>query len=248
VAHICGQGEASGARQAAVCLSQQAPLQCDARVPTLSVLTLAGWRGRRRPQPRGRPREPPAVRRRDEHHDWRRQGRGPRAGAQPAAHAGAHRGQHRPRAHSCLPRARPDLHRHEAAGHGEEAGGGVLQAGRTGKWGKQAASRAFLGKACAPRCCTAHVRCLPKPLCPQAYDNAKSIKGKSQAAVLSAIVFLACRHTGNARTFKEIVAVVPQARVKVGRCGGRRHGHTFVPASQVSLNTPPPPPLALRRT
>lgn len=49
----------------------------------------------------------------------------------------------------------------------------------------------------------------------QAYDNAKSIKNKSQAAVLAAIVFLACRHTGNARTFKEICAVVPQASVKV---------------------------------
>ena len=50
----------------------------------------------------------------------------------------------------------------------------------------------------------------------QAYDNAKSINGKSQAAVLAAIVFLACRHTGNPRTFKEICAVVPQASVKVG--------------------------------
>lgn len=54
-----------------------------------------------------------------------------------------------------------------------------------------------------------------RPLTEQAYDNAKSIKGKSQAAVLAAIVFLACRHTGNARTFKEICAVVPQASVKV---------------------------------
>ncbi len=34
--------------------------------------------------------------------------------------------------------------------------------------------------------------------------------------MLAAIVFLACRHTGNARTFKEICAVVPQASVKVG--------------------------------
>jgi transcription initiation factor TFIIB len=55
----------------------------------------------------------------------------------------------------------------------------------------------------------------------QAYDNAKSIKGKSQAAVLAAIVFLACRHTGNARTFKEICAVVPQASVKVKRTKAR---------------------------
>ena len=60
----------------------------------------------------------------------------------------------------------------------------------------------------APTCCA---------LCLQAYENAKSIKGKSQAAVLAAIVFLACRHTGNARTFKEICAVVPQASVKVRR-------------------------------
>ena len=51
----------------------------------------------------------------------------------------------------------------------------------------------------------------------QAYDNAKSIKNKSQAAVLAAIVFLACRHTNNARTFKEICAVVPQASVKARR-------------------------------
>lgn len=56
----------------------------------------------------------------------------------------------------------------------------------------------------------------PSTLARQAYDNAKSIKNKSQAAVLAAIVFLACRHTGNARTFKEICAVVPQASVKVG--------------------------------
>ncbi len=52
----------------------------------------------------------------------------------------------------------------------------------------------------------------------QAYDNAKSIKNKSQAAVLAAIVHLACRHTGNPRTFKEICAVVPQASVNVSCC------------------------------
>lgn len=53
----------------------------------------------------------------------------PPAGTQPAAHAGAHRGDHRPRAHRRLQGDWQDLRRHEAAGHGEEAGGGVLQAG-----------------------------------------------------------------------------------------------------------------------
>lgn len=69
-----------------------------------------------------------------------------------------------------------------------------------------------------PACLFAAHRAVCTYPCPrQAYDNAKSIKGKSQAAVLAAIVFLACRHTGNARTFKEICAVVPQASVKVRR-------------------------------
>lgn len=97
------------------------------------------------------------------------------------------------------------------------------------------------------RAAACYVRC-PSPPCPnsaaspllrnplQAYDNAKSIKGKSQAAVLAAIVFLACRHTGNARTFKEICAVVPQASVKVGgqagsgTCGWHVHARRRVPA------------------
>lgn len=48
--------------------------------------------------------------------------------------------------------------------------------------------------------------------------------------MLAAIVFLACRHTGNARTFKEICAVVPQASVKVGptRAGGPQCSHLRV--------------------
>lgn len=46
----------------------------------LSMSLPAGWRQRRGPQPCGRPRQPPAERRRHVHHDWRRQGRGPRPG------------------------------------------------------------------------------------------------------------------------------------------------------------------------
>ena len=53
--------------------------------------------------------------------------------------------------------------------------------------------------------------------------------------MLAAIVFLACRHTGNARTFKEICAVVPQASVKV--CvllgGGARGGGGEIGGRQV---------------
>ena len=59
----------------------------------------------------------------------------PPAGAQPAAHAGAHRGDDRPRGDCGVPGDWQDLRRHEAAGHGEEAGGGVLQAGVVGRPG-----------------------------------------------------------------------------------------------------------------
>lgn len=75
-----------------------------------------------------------------------------------------------------------------------------------------------IGKICAAMKLLDTVKKQAEEYYKQAYDNAKSIKGKSQAAVLAAIVFLACRHTGNARTFKEICAVVPQASVKeIGR-------------------------------
>ncbi|EFN54856.1 hypothetical protein CHLNCDRAFT_24273 [Chlorella variabilis] len=75
-----------------------------------------------------------------------------------------------------------------------------------------------IGKICAAMKLLDTVKKQAEEFYKQAYDNAKSIKGKSQAAVLAAIVFLACRHTGNPRTFKEICAVVPQASVKeIGR-------------------------------
>ena len=54
----------------------------------------------------------------------------------------------------------------------------------------------------------------------EAHDNSKSIKGKSQAAVLAAVVFIACRQTGNARSFKEICKVVANASVKASRARG----------------------------
>ena len=53
----------------------------------------------------------------------------------------------------------------------------------------------------------------PAPL--QAYEKSKSVKGRAQAAVYSAVIFLACRQTGYPRTFKEICASVPQAAKKV---------------------------------
>lgn len=51
-----------------------------------------------------------------------------------------------------------------------------------------------------------------------ASDKSRSVKGKPQAPVVAAVIFLACRQTGYARTFKEICAFVPAARVKdIGR-------------------------------
>lgn len=52
----------------------------------------------------------------------------------------------------------------------------------------------------------------------EASEKSKSVKGKQQSAVVAAVVFLACRQTGYPRTFKEICAFVPTARVKdIGR-------------------------------
>eukprot|EP00890_Picochlorum_soloecismus_P003500 jgi/Picsp_1/4150/NSC_01659-R1_transcription initiation factor iib len=47
-----------------------------------------------------------------------------------------------------------------------------------------------------------------------AQEKSKSAKSRAQSAVVAAVVFLACRQTGYPRTFKEIRAFVPQARVK----------------------------------
>lgn len=51
-----------------------------------------------------------------------------------------------------------------------------------------------------------------------AHEKSKLAQSRAQAAVVAAVVFLACRQTGYPRTFKEIRAYVPQARVKdIGR-------------------------------
>lgn len=51
-----------------------------------------------------------------------------------------------------------------------------------------------------------------------ALEKSKAAKTRAQNAVIAAVVFLACRQTGYPRTFKEIRAYVPQARVKdIGR-------------------------------
>ena len=51
-----------------------------------------------------------------------------------------------------------------------------------------------------------------------ALEKSKAAKTKAQSAVVAAVIFLACRQTGYPRTFKEIRAFVPQARVKdIGR-------------------------------
>lgn len=52
----------------------------------------------------------------------------------------------------------------------------------------------------------------------EATEKSKSVKGKAQPAVIATVVFLACRQTGYSRTFKEICAFVPTAKVKdIGR-------------------------------
>jgi transcription initiation factor TFIIB len=49
-------------------------------------------------------------------------------------------------------------------------------------------------------------------------EKSKAVKTRAQSAVVAAVVFLACRQMGYPRTFKEIRAYVPQARVKdIGR-------------------------------
>lgn len=51
-----------------------------------------------------------------------------------------------------------------------------------------------------------------------ALEKSKTVKGKQQSAIVAAVIFLACRQTGNPRTFKEICAFVPKAKVKdIGR-------------------------------
>ena len=51
-----------------------------------------------------------------------------------------------------------------------------------------------------------------------ALEKSKSVKGKQQSAVVAAVIFLACRQTRYPRTFKEICAFVPTARIKdIGR-------------------------------
>eukprot|EP00887_Chlorella_sp_A99_P007621 scaffold20.g7621.t1 len=47
-----------------------------------------------------------------------------------------------------------------------------------------------------------------------AHERSKLIKNKPQAAVFAAIIFLACRQTGNPRSFKEICKVVVNASKK----------------------------------
>lgn len=47
-----------------------------------------------------------------------------------------------------------------------------------------------------------------------AQEKSKSVKGRGQPAVVAAVIFLACRQTGNPRTFKEICAFVPKASKK----------------------------------
>lgn len=70
----------------------------------------------------------------------------------------------------------------------------------------------------------------PRPTFPpsarrtQAYEKSKSVKGRAQAAVYSAVIFLACRQTGYPRTFKEICASVPQAAKKVRGPGAGEAG------------------------
>jgi transcription initiation factor TFIIB len=48
----------------------------------------------------------------------------------------------------------------------------------------------------------------------EAHEKSKSVRSRSHHAVVAAVVFLACRQTGYSRTFKEICAFVPEARVK----------------------------------
>ena len=47
-----------------------------------------------------------------------------------------------------------------------------------------------------------------------AQEKSRAIRGRSQASVVAAVIFLACRQTGYPRAFKEIRAFVPQAQVK----------------------------------
>ena len=45
-------------------------------------------------------------------------------------------------------------------------------------------------------------------------EKSKTSRSRSHNAVIAAVVFLACRQTGYPRTFKEICAFVPQAKIK----------------------------------
>lgn len=58
----------------------------------------------------------------------------------------------------------------------------------------------------------------------EAAEKSRSVRGRSQAAVYAAVVFMACRQQNIARTFKELCAYAPQASKKVGRVGGHGGG------------------------
>lgn len=87
----------------------------------------------------------------------------------------------------------------------------------------------------------------------QAHEEGKCIKGKPQAAVFAAIIFLACRQTGNPRSFKEITKVVVNAEKKasgrlgsvvgagVGRRGACRRGTAAAAACRAAPHVLPPP-------
>lgn len=55
-----------------------------------------------------------------------------------------------------------------------------------------------------------------------ALARSRAVRGKAQAAVYAAVIFLACRQCGYSRSFKEICAFVPQAskKARASRGGG----------------------------
>lgn len=51
----------------------------------------------------------------------------------------------------------------------------------------------------------------------EAHEKSRSVRGRGQAAVHAAVVFMACRQQNIARTFKELCAYAPQASKKARR-------------------------------
>ena len=58
--------------------------------------------------------------------------------------------------------------------------------------------------------------------------DGKNLRGRSNDAISSACLYIACRQEGVPRTFKEIVAVSTVSKKEIGRCFKVKHFELFL--------------------